>query len=104
MKELNVGDVIYRMYHGEITNKMKIERVTKTQAISGNYKFRRYYDSWISAVGERGSFVSYSISDNKLDEEYVTNILIRKINNVNLRSLSINKLVEISNIIDLDES
>jgi len=48
MKELKEGNIIYRCYHGKVTNKLIVNRVTKTQAICENqhpnYKFEKQYN------------------------------------------------------------
>jgi translation elongation factor P/translation initiation factor 5A len=38
--KLKVGDVIYEKHSNKFTAKLRIERVTKTQAISGKYRFK----------------------------------------------------------------
>lgn len=53
-KILQVGDKIFttgELYHSPKI--IEIERVTKTQAISGQYRFKReYHNSWVSQVGQ----------------------------------------------------
>ena len=41
VKELKVGDVVYIKTYGKLTVKLDIERITKTMAVSGNYRFKK---------------------------------------------------------------
>lgn len=60
MNKLNVGDVVYKYCHGSISERLIIDRVTKTMAFSGNYKFRIDYASSIYEINQnRYSLTSF---------------------------------------------
>lgn len=55
MKEqLEVGDKIVILSYGKPTGLITIERVTKTQAISGSRKFKRNSPNFIRQIGSSG--------------------------------------------------
>jgi hypothetical protein len=100
MNTLKVGDVVYGTSYNDIW-KYVIERVTKTQAISGNIKFKiGYGDNWVSVIGERGySRTSYYISTPELEEKYVRYKIINKISHFDFGLPTTNELITIIKII-----
>ncbi len=73
MSELKEGDKIYRCYRGRPESFVVIDRVTKTQAISGNWRFKwEYADSGrVSVVGDSGwSFYGYFIETESLNYKF----------------------------------
>jgi len=100
MNILKVGDVIYRLYHNRITDKLVIERTTKTQAISGNYKFNIEYGSWINLIGGKGTFCSYSIATKELDIEYRKNQIKKVIEKIDYSKIELSKLEQIVSVLD----
>lgn len=72
-KQLEVGDMVYEYRHGSIYLRHKIERVTKTKAISGVLEFRRFteWDNRIIRIGSSGySSTSYTIETEKAKHDY----------------------------------
>lgn len=62
--QLEVGDKILRYYSTEIKNILTIDRVTKTMAFSGTYKFKRDIPKgYVTEVKrDRWTFTSYSLA------------------------------------------
>jgi hypothetical protein len=93
--ELKYGDKIYRCYQGSPTQVLTIDRITKTQAIAGIYKFRKKYyeNSWISLIGE-GSFsmTSYYLETPELIAKLKRVNMIRKLEAVKFNDLEDDKL------------
>lgn len=60
MKELKVGDVIYRYEYGNLTEKKTIDRLTPKRAFAGHNEFKKEYEhTRLSEIG-RGSFNHHS--------------------------------------------
>ena len=54
--QLEVGDKIVVYSYGKVSNLLRVDRVTKTQAFAGVTKFKRDYNGSIRVIGV-GSFV-----------------------------------------------
>lgn len=72
MPELNVGDIVYELYHSEVVSKHTVVRVTKTKAVlSENIECKRQYVEGylLSELGSKPYDVSgYVISDDKYNK------------------------------------
>lgn len=69
-KHLEVGDKITMLGYGKPIRVITIERVTKTQAISGNKKFKRDSVDHIRVIGSSGFYgVGYALYD--ADRHYI---------------------------------
>lgn len=93
--ELKEGDVIYRCYRGTPINTLIIDRITKTQAISGIYKFRKqnFENSWISIIGEGSySVTSYYLETPELKAKLKRVNMIKKLEAVKFNDLEDDKL------------
>lgn len=98
-KELQVGDIIYQSHFGEIRKLGPIDRVTKTMAMVGGYKFRKNVSSnnYVYLAGESTfSIVSYRLEDDKLKEKYLRQRYLHYIKQYT-HKLSIEYLEEIFN-------
>ena len=101
-KLLNVGDVIYgnSIYR---QSKHVIERVTRTQAISGNKKFRREYfdDCWITTIGSNRGFgsSSYILETPELKQGFEKSKIVNLLQNFKFDKLSFEVLNKIYQLI-----
>jgi len=96
--ELNIGNIIYRSYANKITDRLVVERVTKTKAVAGSYEFKRncndngfVYEKKL----RRYSSCTYRVETNELKEKYKRIVLIEKINTIKLDKLKTEQLEEI---------
>ena len=107
-KQLEVGDMVYEYRHGTICVRHKIERVTKTKAISGVLEFRRFTE-WgdrIIRIGASGySSTSYTIETEKAKQDFEREVqnkqlfkAIEKLRSV-AEKLTTDELNEIANFI-----
>lgn len=101
-KQLKVGDVIYGKSIYGIEDPITIERVTKTQAISGNKKFRINYQERhpVKLIGQSYGFEStfYYVEDEEIKMEYLKRDAFYKCGQINFKKLSyeqLNKILEI---------
>ena len=105
-KLLNVGDIIYgnSIYR---QSKHVIERVTRTQAISGNKKFRREYfdDCWITTIGENRGFgsSSYILETPVLKQKFERVQLINFLKSIKFDTLNFDVLDKIYQLIKESE-
>jgi hypothetical protein len=90
MAQLKIGDRIYRTHYKEITDVYTIDRLTKTQAISGNMRFKiDYHDSWVNTFEkDRWSSASYYIESEKLKIEYKRQKMIRNLKAIDFSKFS----------------
>ena len=105
MKKLEVGNVIYgknRIYG--IREVFTIERVTKTQAISGNSRFKiETYDGRARMVGDQYdgfNRTSYYLETEELKEEFIRQKAIEKLKNAQFYKLPTKVLKQINLLID----
>jgi len=97
---LKAGDVIYRFYQGIIEDKLVIERITKTQAISGNHKFSiSYRGENVYLIGTGGVFNSFKIETNQLKEEYRKKEIISTLKRYDYNEVEIETLEKMYNIL-----
>ena len=77
-KYLKVGDVLYPKNNYGIKSPIVIDRVTKTQAIAGDYKFRiEYYHSAVRIGGPSGyNSINYYLETDELKQELWRNTAI----------------------------
>ncbi len=73
--KLKIGDVLYREHYGRVTNKVKIVRLTATQAISENgARFKIDLTDWGTAkeVGDATRFSSriWRVENENLKEQF----------------------------------
>lgn len=96
-KELQVGDALYAMSYKTIYAKYTIERVTATQAITGDMRFKRKYASWIRRIGDSGHGFrpTYHIESEKLKKEYRRQNLIREVDSVKMSELDTDTLEKV---------
>lgn len=104
METLKAGDRVYAI--GSNTNEIKrvitIERITKTQAIGGGYKFKlEYYDKHIRLVGDGAySMLVYRLETPELIETLKIQRILRSIKTFDFASLPIDKLDKVAEIIN----
>ena len=102
---LEVGTEIFMRTYGSISYFGKIDRVTDKFAFSGITKFAREYNgSWVDIVPkEKWSSTSYFIPTEKDKEEIKRQQLIRFVTKFDYSKLSLDKMIEILNIIKKTE-
>ena len=104
VKKLEVGDVIYASRYGKLVSRYKIERVTQTQAISGNQRFKREYHNggFVRAVGTTTGWNTslYKIATPELDAEFGKAVIISQLKKINFKDLTLEQLTKIKNIIE----
>lgn len=101
LKDLQVGDdvlVTCTLYRRIV----KVDKVTKTQIIAGNTRFRR--DSGWQCGGDRWNVRRISVPTEKeiteIKEENLRKTLIYAINSFDFKRLSIDKLKQVYNIVE----
>jgi hypothetical protein len=68
--KLKVGDRIYRSHYGEVCFFGVIDRVTATQAVSGNYKFKsEHHNGMLREIGRDKSSVYYHLETEFLKQK-----------------------------------
>ena len=99
---LEVGDIVYKMYHGDPTDRYKIERVTKTMAISDNVRFKRESSNgvyvYITPRPEYISSTTYWIANADLDVKFKRRLVITAIRDIKWEKLTSEALEEILTI------
>lgn len=106
MKKLKVGDIIYSVFgDGNIKEKRVIDRLTKTQAISGTSNFTIDINDAgsVSMIGGhwavRGAY-TYKIETEELKKAYERRLLIERIKETSWHTLTDVQLRAIANIIE----
>lgn len=101
---LFVGAKLYRINYNEITEVLTIERVTKTQAISGNNKFRIELSNYSTAskmgYTDRWSNTSYYLETPELKEKLWEQETVRKLSKVDYSKLSTEVLKELLSLVN----
>jgi hypothetical protein len=100
--KLKVDDQLYLERSGIIVKTLKIERVTKTQAISGQTRFKRIQSSgsYILAIGSGLWDRSYYyLRTDELDKKYIKQRTIRKLTNTNWSLYSSEELILIDELL-----
>ena len=101
---LKVGDKVYKFNRNHITEIIIIKRVTKTQAISCDYKFNINISSigTVKLIGKEDpwSFISFYIETEELKKTYEKQVILSEISKIDFKELSLDKLKEIINIIN----
>ena len=102
---LEVGTEIFMRNYGSISYFGKIDRVTDKFAFSGITKFARERNrSWVDIVPrEKWNSTSYFIPTEKDKEEIKRQQLIRFVTKFDYSKLSLDKMIEILNIIKKTE-
>ena len=102
---LEVGTEIFMRNYGSISYFGKIDRATDKFAFSGTTKFAREHNgSWVDIVPkEKWSSTSYFIPTEKDKEELKREQLIRFVTKFDYSKLSLDKMIEIQNIIKKTE-
>jgi len=99
MPTLKESNVIYRLYNNRITDKIIIDRTTKTKAWAKGFTFNIDFDGvWINKVGGNSEFEAFYLETDKLKEKYKKQ-LIEKFNYFDYSILSIEKIERILEII-----
>lgn len=99
--KLKVGDKVYQTYRGVPKSIMVIDRVTKTQAISGNVKFKIEFSNsrFISRIaGDSYHMYSYILETPELKDRLIKLKLIQRVKNIEFEKLSKNQLQKILNV------
>lgn len=101
---LFVGAKLYRTNYNSITEVLTIERVTKTQAISGFNKFRIELSSYGTAYKmgstDRWSSASYYLETPELKEKLWKQEAVQKLSKVDYSKLSTKVLKELLSLIN----
>ena len=103
LKDLVAGDdvLVIGMYHRRIA---KVNKVTKTQIIIDNARFRR--DSGWQCGGDRWNMKSISVPTEKeisdIKEENLRNTLIYAISTFDFKRLSTDELKQVYNIVKVN--
>ena len=106
MAELKVGDIIVSRNYGSIGGLHKIDRVTKTQAISSHVKFKKEYCEKygsVDRIGKSSWDPSYSIATKKDLEEYKLDKAIYKLKNTKYEKLDNEKIFKILEIVEEEQ-
>lgn len=102
LKELKVGDRIFKtgtVY--ELPRILTVERVTKTQAISGNYRFRLKYISSIECLGRPAySRIWFRLATDEDVEEVEKAENVARLRKVNFSTLTNKQIKQILKIIE----
>lgn len=104
LKDLKAGDdvVVTGIFHRRIA---KVDKVTKTQIIIDNARFRR--DSGLQCGSDRWNVRRISVPTEKeisdIKEENLRKILIHTISSFDFESLSTNELKQVYNIVKCKE-
>jgi hypothetical protein len=94
--KLEIGDVIYAFYSGTIKERIVIERVTNTLAISGSQRFDREYKVYIRRKGDSGFNVMNYLPETPIfKEQWERNKIIEFIKSVKLEELTMETLTKI---------
>lgn len=106
VKQLEVGDKIYSRSRWGMGSIYTIERVTKTQAISGNQRFRREYrdPKRINAVGGGGAWNSthYELENEQIKQAFYESQVRSKIRNINFEKLPLKTLEQILTLVNTE--
>lgn len=100
--EIKKGDQFYCIHRGYIRGLVTIERLTKTQAISKNCKFKRiqFKNTPIDAIGSVSyNTVFYYKRTIDLDNKYKKQKLLQKLNNFDWSKYDLQNLIDIDNLI-----
>lgn len=100
---LEIGDKVYESHYGEVLRHYTIERVTKTQAISGNMKFRIEVcnNGYVREVSrDKWSTRSYRLETPEIKDEYTRKNLVYQLKKYDFNTLSLDGLREIAAIIN----
>ena len=99
---LEVGDVVYGRRYRTVESRHKIDRVTKTQAFSGDTKFKINIEGgYVREIGASGfNSKSYHLETPELKIEYLRTVNLNKIRNTDFSTLSDTKLQQIINILN----
>lgn len=101
--ELKVGDRIYKMRWGSISNIFKIDRVSNTLAFSGNRKFKKVYSSsyHIELIGrDEWDNTTYALENSEMKAKLHRQNLLNRISKTKFETLSDEQLQAIENIIN----
>ena len=96
-KTLEVGDIIFQQ-QGTSLRRLKIERVTKTQAIIGSIKLKREVanSSWLNEIGgSLWSRTSFYLSTPELESEYQRQKLLNRVSGFDYSRLSNEELTTV---------
>ena len=104
MALLEAGNIVYGKNYNALY-KYKIDRVTETQAISGDVRFDREYSEesgWVKVKGRTNKWnsTSYYIADAKTEIEFEKQQILYKVANYKFGKLDIEALREIKKIMD----
>lgn len=99
-KLLEVDDVIYgSTVYGGVCLRYRVARVTKTQAVCGNTKFRREIGKtgWVDITPKPSGWsgVSYRIATPELEKKYNTNRMVAAMESVKWKLVEYDDLKEI---------
>lgn len=102
MQEIKVGDEYYELIRNSITRLIKIDRVTKTMAISKFTRFNRVQhdinDIYPKGVGSY-TIVRYRKRTKELDAKFNRMKLINEVSNINWQDLNtdtISKIIKVA--------
>ena len=95
-KTLEVGDIVFEK-QGTSLRRLKIERVTRTQAIIGSIKLKREVtNSWLNEIGGSiWSRTSFYLSTPELESEYQRQKLLNRVSRFDYSHLSNEELTTV---------
>ena len=95
---IQIGDVIFESLGSQILRRIVINRITETQAVSGNTKFdRTVINSYVRVLGGRYAMpYRYQIATPELELKWRQTLAIRRIKNTDLGKLPIAQLEAIA--------
>ena len=104
MKELQIGDVVYREGTYREISRGKIDRVTAKRAYSGKSGYiREYSDSgYINEYPASRGYCSYrtSIATEKLDQKYRRAVLVQYIDRLKTKDMSTECMSQIKMLVE----
>lgn len=103
---LEVGDIVYEVGYRSynVRGRYKIDRVTNTQAISGNTRFKRdCKEGRISVIGDSGYSSSFfRLWSEELEKKYIAFQLAQKIGSIKFTELPFETMQRIMEIVEPD--
>lgn len=97
---LNIGDIIYATYYGNVMVVFRIERVTSTMAICGGNRFHRECVRDVKRISKGIDVYTYSVETPELKELYFRQEAEKKIKAFDFKKLTTEQINEIMKIIE----
>ncbi len=102
MRELQQGDIIYFFKNNLPYKRQVVERVTKTQAITRDYKFKKQADEfgYVTKIPRDGGYFAHSfcMETSVIKEKFLYQKALWKVKSFDFKSLSKDRLDRIIKI------